>query len=379
MAGPSDFYALLGVARDASDEEIKKAFRKMARKYHPDVNKQAGAEEKFKEVNAAFEVLGDPQKRKLYDEFGPEGVRTGFNPEAARAYRRYGAGGAGVPGGAAQGGFGGFGNGGGFDFSDLLNDLFKQSQSRPASKRAAGADVSAEIDVELAEAANGAERELAVQRPAPCDTCRGAGSQPGGRPRTCAKCRGSGRVRMAGAIPVNLPCEACGGMGTIDAPPCVACNGSGEVTRPQRLKVKIPAGVDEGSRVRLVGMGGPGVAGGPPGDLMLTVHVKPHAFFRREGLDLVVDLPITVREALEGADVEVPTLAGRVQLTIPAGTQSGRRMRLRGQGLPSIKGGRGDLYVVAQIHVPRSTATTRDAARTMDAQYEGSPRAGLRP
>lgn len=378
MATSTDFYAILGVPRSATGEEIKKAFRRQARKYHPDVNKQPGAEEKFKEVNAAFEVLGDENRRKLYDEFGPEGVRTGFNAEAARAYRRYGAGPS-APSGASQGpgGFGGFG-GGGFDFSDLLNDLFKQSQAETGARRAAGAEITAELEVELGDAANGAEREVVIQKPSACAACRGSGQRSGARPRTCAKCRGSGRVRMAGPMPLNMACDACGGIGTQETEPCTGCQGSGEVVRPQKLRVKIPAGVEEGSRIRLVGQGGPGVAGGPPGDLMLLVHVKPHPLLRREGLDLTLDLPVTVREAIEGAELEVPTLSGAVKVTLPAGIQSGRKLRLRGRGLPSHKGGQGDLYIVVQIHVPRSTALSRDAARALEELYEGQVRAGLR-
>ncbi len=242
MAAPKDLYAILGVARDASDEEVKKAYRRLARKFHPDVNKAKDAEEKFKEVSAAFEVLGDSKKRKLYDEFGPEALRSGFDPEAARQYRRYGGGmpgGAGGPGGSPMGAEG-------FDFSDILNDLFRQSRSHPA--RAAGADITGEIEVQLKEAALGGERDLSVDRPTACATCHGEGTAPGSKPRTCPVCQGSGRVRAAGGFPIPIPCQNCGGTGVAEGPPCPTCGGSGEVMQRVRLRVNIPAGVTEGGR-----------------------------------------------------------------------------------------------------------------------------------
>ncbi len=384
MASTTDFYAVLGVARNASPEELKTAYRKLARRYHPDVNREKGAEEKFKEISAAFEVLGDPQKRKLYDEFGPEGLRTGFNAEAARQAQRAG------PfqtqrrpaGAAGPGGFGGFGGGttgvGGFDFSDLLNDLFKQSQStegRP--RRSAGADIEAEIEVSLEEAAQGAERDISIRKPSACDACRGEGTAGGVKPRTCPTCHGTGKGRGVSPFGTRNVCDACNGSGLQEAPACQSCGGTGEVMKQQRLRVMVPAGVDAGSRIRLAGQGGPGVAGGPPGDLLLTVRLKPHPFFRREGLDIILDLPITVREAMEGAEIDVPTLSGKVRLKVPAGTQSGQKLRLRGRGMPSMKGAAGELLVVAQIHVPPADDTTRESARKLEDAYRGAVRSGL--
>ncbi len=378
MAAQTDFYAMLGVSREATDEEIKKAYRRLARKYHPDVNKEKGAEEKFKEISAAFEVLGDQEKRKLYDEFGPEALRGGFNAEAARQYRRYGAPFAGAGTGAPAGqGFGGFGEGA-FDFSDLLNDLFRQSQRDERVRRAAGADVEAELDLPLETAANGGERELVIRRPSECPTCHGEGTAPGFKPRTCPKCKGSGRRRVAGPMPLNMPCDECRGSGVVEGPPCPTCGGSGEVARAAPMLVTIPAGVQEGSRIRLAGLGGPGVAGGPPGDLYLTVHLAPHPLFRREGLDLTLDLPLSVREALEGTEVEVPTLSGKVRLKVPAGTQSGRKLRLRGRGMPLRAGTAGDLYAVAQVRVPKASPAAREAAEKLEAEYDGDLRAALR-
>lgn len=372
MATPGDLYAILGVSREASEEEIKKAYRRLARQYHPDVNKEKGAEERFKEVSAAFEVLGDKKKRQLYDEFGPEGLRPGFDPEAARQFRRYGGmgAGAGQPGAPSP-----FGGAGGFDFSDLLNDLFRQSRRHGAS---AGADVEASIDVTLHEAANGAERDIAIDRPAECPTCHGRGTAPGSQPRTCPKCQGSGRMRFPGPVAFNVPCDQCHGSGVLEGPACPTCHGSGEVSQRRPLRVKIPVGVEDGTRIRLAGQGGPGVAGGPPGDLYLLVRLTPHPRLRRDGRDLSLDLPLTVREAIEGAEVDVPTLTGPVRLRVPPGTQSGRKLRLRGRGLPSLKGAAGDLYVVAQVQVPEAhDPATLEAARSLDEHYSAPVRATL--
>lgn len=374
MAGNKDLYAILGVSRTATAEEIKKAYRRLARKHHPDVSKEPGAEEKFKEISAAFEVLGDADKRKLYDEFGPEALRPGFNPEQARMYRRYG-GGAGFGGAGAPAGGSPFG-GADFDLTDLFGDLFRQTGGRPT--RSAGADIEASLEVTLEEAATGAERDIAVQKPTACDTCHGEGTAPGSRPQTCPTCRGSGRVRMAGPVPLNVPCSTCRGSGMLEGPPCPTCRGSGEVSRTARLRVKIPRGVEEGSRIRLAGQGGPGVAGGPPGDLLLSIRLAKHRFFRREGLDLHLDLPLTVREAIEGAEVDVPTLSGGVRLRVPQGMQSGRKLRLRGLGMPSLSGKSGDLYVSAQIRVPAtSDPELLEAARRLEEGYAEPVRAHL--
>lgn len=370
MAKAQDLYAILGVPREASAEDLKKAYRRLARKYHPDVNKDPGAEAKFKEVSAAFEALGDPQKRRLYDEFGPEGLRNGFNPDAAREYRRYGGG---MPPGEAGSPFGA----GGVDFGDLLNDLFRQAQSHGGSRRAAGADIQATIDVELRDAATGAERDITIDKPGPCDLCHGEGTAPGSRPRTCPSCKGSGRMRMPGPFPMNMPCQECRGQGVLEGPSCSRCGGAGEIATTQRLRVKIPAGVEEGSRIRLAGQGGPGVAGGPPGDLLLSVRLRPHPLLRRDGHDLILELPITLREALEGAEVEVPTLQGAVRLKLPPETQSGQKLRLRGRGLPSLKGAPGDFYVVAQVKVPKRAACDPDAVKKLEAAYDAPVRAGL--
>lgn len=372
-AAAKDFYVILGVSRDASEEEVKKAYRRLARKYHPDVNKEKDAEERFKEISAAFSVLGDAEKRKIYDEFGPEGLRTGFDVEQARAWRRSGGASRGAAGGASP-----FGAPGGFDFSDLLNDLLRQSRGGTAGPaRAAGADVEAKLAVTLQEAANGAKKDISINLPAPCATCGGDGLAQGSRPRTCPKCRGSGRVRMPGPVPLNMPCDECRGSGMLEGPPCPTCRGAGEVTTHTKLQVSIPMGVEHDSRIRLSGKGGPGVAGGPPGDLYLRVKLEDHPLFSRNGLDLSLDLPITVREAIEGGEVDVPTLSGRVRLTVAAGSQSGRKLRLKGQGLPGLRNQKGDLYIVLQIHVPPADPRVVEAAQALESHYDGDLRSKL--
>lgn len=388
MAAQTDLYAILGVSRDAGAEEIKKAYRRLARKHHPDVNKgDKASEERFKEISAAFEVLGNPEKRKLYDEFGPAALRQGFNAEEARAWRRYGGGApggfpGGFPGGAYPGGAGApSGAGGpfeGFDISDLFSDLFQRSGGRPT--RSAGADIEAKIEVTLREAALGAERDLAVERPSSCETCGGGGTVRGRGAGRCARCGGSGRVTRSfgGVGAVQVACPQCHGTGVEEGPPCPACGGTGEVPSQVRLRVKIPAGVEEGSVIRLAGQGGPGVAGGPPGDLLLHVRLRPHPSLRRSGRDLEMDLPVTVREALEGAEIDVPTLGGAMRVRVPAGTQGGTRLRLRGQGMPGLKGARGDLYLVVQVRLPPADdPAALEAARALETHYRESPRADL--
>jgi molecular chaperone DnaJ len=376
MAAQTDLYGILGVKREATEEEIKKAYRRLARKYHPDVNKEKGAEEKFKEISAAFEVLGDKKKRDLYDEFGPEGVRSGFNVEAARQARRYGNMGGGGTGGATGSGapFGGTG-GGGFDFSDLINDLFKQNREHP--QRTAGADIEAEIRVSLKDVVLGGEIEIQVPLPTPCETCHGEGTAPGSRPRTCPQCSGAGRVRAPGGFGIAMPCSMCGGSGVLEGPPCPTCGGSGEVSKVIRLGIKIPPGIEDGGRIRLAGKGGPGVAGGPPGDLLLTIHLRPHPLLRREGLDLYLNLPITIREAMEGAEIAVPTLQGGVMMKVPPGSQSGQMLRLRGRGMPSRKGSPGDFYVVFQIQIPPPAPPALETARVLDTFYTAPVRASV--
>ena len=385
-AGMKDPYPLLGVSKTASAEEIKKAYRKLAKKLHPDMNPgDKKAEERFKEVSAAFEILGDPKKRALFDEFGEVSTRPGFDEARVREFQRRAAAGAGGPGGAFEGFEGFSGRSGGFDPSDLssmFGDLFRRQSGRTrraAAEPAPGDDAEASIEVELRDAVLGAEREIAVSRPAKCPECKGSGARPGSKPTTCPQCHGSGEVRAGGFF--SSTCPRCDGEGQV-RDPCPRCGGARTVTETARLKVKIPPGVETGSRVRLPGQGGPGERGGEAGDLYLRIAVRPHPSVRVEGRDLLVDLPITPAEALAGAEVTAPTFEGAVKLKIPPGSQSGRKLRLRGRGLPALKGGntgapRGDLYAVLQIVLPNDSPQARDAAAALQRLYKTDVRRGV--
>ncbi len=371
-----DPYSVLGVSKSASAEEIKKAYRKLAKKLHPDMNPgDKKAEERFKDVSAAFEVVGDPKKRALWDEFGEISTRPGFDEQKAREYQRQA-----QAGGFPGGGFEGFGGRtGGFDPEDLssmFGDVFGRRQA--SQRRAArmepvpGDDAEASIEVDLRDAVLGAEKDIAVNRPVRCSECKGSGARPGSKPTVCPQCGGSGEVRAGGFF--SAPCPRCGGEGQIKDP-CPRCGGSGVVTETARLKVKIPPGVETGSRVRLPGQGGPGERGGDNGDLYLRITVREHPTVRVQGRDLSLDLPITPEEALGGAEVTAPTFEGTVKLKIPPGSQSGRKLRLRGRGLPALKGGatgapRGDLYVVLQIVLPPDSPQAREATVALQKLYK---------
>jgi molecular chaperone DnaJ len=381
---PKDLYATLGVSKGATATDIKKAYRKLAKKLHPDVNPgDKKSEERIKEVNQAFEVLGDAKKRALYDEFGDDALRTGFDEQRARVSRQY-------RDQQAAGGFEGFDpemfsrGGAGFDPSDLgsmFGDLFgRRQQARTRRGRAAppapGDDVEMELQVDLRDAVLGAEREIAFERHVKCKECNGQGHKPGAKTITCPQCDGSGEVSM-GAL-FRGPCPRCQGEGKIQEP-CPRCGGRGTVPELAHLRVKVPAGVETGSRVRLPRQGGPGERGGDPGDLYLKIVVRPHPTVRVEGRDLLIDLPITAGEALNGAEVTAPTFEGPVKLKIPAGSQSGRKLRLRGRGLPALHTGatgapRGDLYAVLQVVLPPPTDGARAAAAQLDKLYTGDVR-----
>ena len=389
-----DYYQILEVSRTASAEEIKKAFRKLARKYHPDVNPgNKGAEEKFKQLNAAFEVLSDERKRKLYDEFGAEAAKFGFDEKKAEQYRAYRA--AASAGGGRP--FGGAGAGGvDFDLNDIFGEIFNRAGAsggagfdpgdifgRGVGGRAAGPtpgeDITATLSLSFNDALTGIERSISLQRPGRCQRCQGSGQV--GTPTTCATCGGTGKVRRAGGMlgmAVGGTCSSCRGTGRA-APPCVSCEGSGVVDETARLTVKIPAGVQTGSKIRLSGQGAAGTRGGPPGDLYIETLVADHPLVRREGDDLYMDLPVTVSEAMLGAEVRVPTFQGEVTVKVPPGSQSGRRMRLKGRGAPSIKGGpTGDLYLTLQVKVPEHLSTeARQAAEALARAYQTDVRGSL--
>jgi molecular chaperone DnaJ len=367
-----DLYAALGVSRTASSDEIKKAYRKLARKYHPDVNPgNAEAEEKFKAISEAHDILADPEKRKLYDEFGMVGVQSGFDAGRAREARAWQS--------AAGAGFGGEGARGYTNFEDIFGDIFGPGGGfRAAAQR--GADLESELEIGLLDAVRGLSTAISIQRAEPCPVCSGSGVDPAST-TPCPDCGGRGQVRVGkGPIAFTRPCPRCAGSGRIGARPCGACGGEGRRTTTEHLTVHIPAGVDNGSRVRVAGKGGVGSGGARAGDLFIRVRVRPHPLLRREGDDLAMDLPLTVAEAVLGASVTVPTPDGEVRVRVPARSQSGRRLRVKGRGVPQLRGKRrGDLYLELVVHAPdRESEAVVEASRALDAGYSKSPRDGLR-
>lgn len=352
----ADYYQTLGVSKNASQDEIKKSFRKLARQYHPDKNPgDKAAEDKFKEVNQAYETLSDPEKRKQYDELsrlgafgaGPGG---GFRPGAdgaqgfdPRIFQQW----------QSQGGGAQFEMG---DLGDLLGNLFGGAGPGRGRRRQSerGADLQADVTVSFDDALHGVTVRVPVEKQDTCVTCHGSGAKPGTTPKVCPECQGRGMVaRNQGPFALSEPCPRCHGQGTIIEQPCATCHGTGVQTRTRRYNVKIPAGVKDGSRIRIKGKGEAGLRGGPAGDLYVRVRVETDELFVRRGDDLVVDVPVTVAEAALGATVKVPTPGGgRVSLKVPAGSQDGRCLRLRGKGMPKLKGGHGNLLVKLRVTIP---------------------------
>jgi molecular chaperone DnaJ len=376
-----DLYADLGVKRTATAEEIKKAYRKLARKHHPDVNPgNREAEEKFKRISLAYDALSDAVKRKAYDEFGMDGLQTGFDPERAREFKRaqsYGgfARGSQDAGGGEQGGFGRYSS-----FEDIFGDLFggrgAGGGGAPAQR---GPDLESTLEIDLLSAIRGTTATISLSKPVECPTCHGSGTEGGGT--TCAECSGSGQTKVGtGPLSFNRRCPRCNGTGKIDQRACPQCAGAGRTEKVERLNVKIPAGVDDGSRIRLAGKGGAGIGGAPPGDLYIVTRVRPHPRLERRGQDLYLEVPVTVGEAMHGATIDVPTPDGAVKLKVPLGSQSGAKLRLRSKGVPEMKGaGRGDLYVVLMIQIPTDgTERVREAVTVLEDSYARSPRADLR-
>jgi molecular chaperone DnaJ len=331
-----DYYDILGVSRDASGEEIKRAYRTLARRHHPDVSHdKSDAELRFKEINEAYEVLSDPNKRAQYDRFGV--VTNGAS--------------------SSPGDFG-FGPG---SFGDIFDMFFGNVRTNVNPRTAGpqrGADLRYDLEITLEEAYAGATKEISFEHLATCETCQGTGAQPGTAPATCDRCAGSGMVRSVrhtplGQIVTQTTCTRCGGDGHVIDHPCQACSGSGRRNIERGLTVKVPPGIDDGSRIRIAGNGEGGVRHGPPGDLYVYLNIKPHSLFRRDGLDTFVDVPITFPQAALGASIAVPSLDGEVQVPIAPGTQTGATVRLRGRGMPSIRGAqRGDHHVTVHVVVP---------------------------
>jgi molecular chaperone DnaJ len=376
-----DFYAALGISRTATDDEIKKAYRKLARKYHPDMNPgKKEAEERFKDISFAHDVLTDPEKRKIYDEFGEEGLQPNFSPDRARAYKQWSRSGGDDFSGRSAGGNGGRSS---FSFEDFFGDLFGGSGGkRPgAASSEPGEDLEYALELDLLDAVRGTSQTISIQRPVPCPNCRGGGGQKNGITSVCPECSGQGQVRV-GSGPVSLlrTCARCGGAGRLRASGCSRCGGSGRILNAERLAAKIPPGVDEGARIRLAGKGAARTPGGPVGDLYLVVHLRPHAYLERKGKDLFIEVPITVGEALSGAAITVPTPTGEVKLKIPPGSQSGQKLRLKGKGVPDPKTQQdGDLYVKLLIQIPsEASERARRAVDLLETCYDENPRKHLR-
>jgi len=380
MATKTDknLYEILGVARTAAPEDIKRAYRKLARKFHPDVNPDdQSAEEQFKQISAAFDVVGDPAKRKIYDEFGAPGLEPGFDPEKARAYEEWQQR-ARASESFRGGGFEDLRGAGGFDLGDIFGGLGGFPRGGPQS----GADIETEVHIAFRDAVLGGENEVAFTRPSACEDCDGRGTKSTGAPRPCPECGGSGRVSVArGPVAFQRACAVCAGTGQLAGPPCPRCKGSGNVERNVRLKVKIPAGIDDGQTIRLAGQGLPGRGGAAAGDLFLRVRVTPHPTLTRDGRDLSLHVPVTVSEAMFGAKIEVPTLQGPIKLSVPAGSQTGTRLRVRGRGVAATGAiAAGDLFVVLDVHVPAvggNPEAAQRAAASLDELYASDIRAGL--
>lgn len=360
MSDNKDLYEVLGVSRDASDAEIKKAYKKMVKKYHPDLNPDSKtAEEKMKEVNHAYEVLSDPQKKARYDQFGDDGSNSG-----------------GFGGGA--GGFGGFGGG---DFGDIFDMFFGGGGGRSSNPNAPrqGNDLRVDIRISFEEAAKGVTKEIQLNRMENCSDCGGTGAKAGTQRKTCQNCGGTGKVRINQQTPFGQfqtvkTCPRCGGKGSVVETPCPTCHGSGRVKKRRNIKVNIPPGVDTDSRLRMQNEGEGGINGGPAGDLYIYITVAPHEFFRRSGDDILCNIPISMVQAALGAEIEVDTLDGKVKLTIPAGTQSGTSFRLRGRGFPKLRGyGKGDQHVKVNVQTPTNlSAEQKDLLRQFAAAAPGT-------
>jgi molecular chaperone DnaJ len=329
-----DYYEVLGLGKNASKDEIKKAYRKLSKQYHPDINKEADAADKFKEIKEAYETLSDDQKKAHYDQFGHTDPNQGF------------------------GGGAGFG-GDGFGFEDIFSSIFGGGTRRrdPNAPRQ-GADLQYTMTLNFEEAVFGKDTTIEIPKEETCETCNGSGAQKGTNPETCTHCGGSGQLNVEqntpfGRIVNRRVCNHCEGTGKMIKHKCGTCRGTGKVKKRKKIQVKIPAGVDDGQQLRVAGQGEPGVNGGPAGDLYVVFHVRDHEFFERDGDDVYCEMPLTFAQAALGDEIEVPTLHGKVKLKVPSGTQTGKKFRLTGKGIPNVRGyGQGDQYVILRVLTP---------------------------
>jgi molecular chaperone DnaJ len=348
MAKKRDYYEVLGLNRDASEEEIKKAYRKLAMKHHPDRNPDSkDGEEKFKEAKEAYEILTEPEKRRAYDAYGHAGVNPQMGP------------------GPGQEGFGGFAEA----FGDIFSDIFGAGQGRGRASVFRGADLRFNLEISLEQAARGTETKIRIPTMETCETCKGSGAKPGTHPKTCDTCHGAGTVRLSqGFFSIQQTCPTCHGTGKMVTDPCATCRGAGRLKKHKTLAVKIPAGVDEGDRIRLSGEGEAGVNGGPPGDLYVVMHLKAHGVFQRDGDDLHCEMPISFTHAALGGEIEIPTLEGSAKIKVPAETQTGQVFRLRGKGIKGVRSAYpGDLLCEVAVETPvRLTDRQKELLRELE-------------
>ena len=348
-----DYYKILGVERGASKDDVRKAYRKLARKFHPDINPgNKDAESKFKDLSVAYDVLSDEKKRKLYDEFGEAGLAAGFDAEKARSYEQWRQQSARAGGGTQQP----------FDMDDLgdlfggLGGMFRQTSRGAAAGPRRGGDIESSMEIDFLDAVRGFQTAITLERPVSCETCHGSGTKPGTSPANCPQCSGSGSIAVAqGPLQFRQTCPRCGGSGKLPGESCSNCAGSGRVTRTETIRVNIPPGADPGKQIRLRGKGEAGIRGGPAGDLLITPRIRPHPVLSRSGRDLSMDLPITVGEAVRGASVEVPTINGVISVKIPVGAQSGQQLRIKGKGVAAHgQTPAGDLYLRLMVRMPNA-------------------------
>ncbi|WP_101910728.1 molecular chaperone DnaJ [Marasmitruncus massiliensis] len=352
MADKRDYYEVLGVSKDASADDLKRAYRKLAKQYHPDMNPgDKTAEAKFKEVNEAYEVLNDPAKRQRYDQFGHAGIDPSY--------------------GAGGGGFGGAGGFGGFDVGDIFESFFGggfggfggSNRTRNPNAPIRGNDINVTIGLSFMEAAKGCKQKIQIQRLEQCETCGGTGAKKGTSPETCSECGGTGQVKVQQRTPIGIiqttrTCTRCNGKGKVIKEPCSSCRGMGRVRHSRTLEVSVPAGIDDGQTFMLRGQGDQGINGGPAGDVNIMVTLRPDELFERDGFDVWCDIPITFSQAVLGDEITVPTIDGKVKYEVPEGTQSGTVFRLRNKGIQYVNGrGRGDQYVKVNIEVPRNLSS----------------------